>query len=277
MDFNPPAGARVITAAQLGLMNPAETQETEGKVEYDPITGPVVIRGDIADKDITVTDGGLWIEGNVTNCNIRVDTKAINKAEWKKALSGEEILPSAIPQSNLDRLWKEAAQAGTGLHIKGNVTGCDDITAPNISITGNVVMESHDFDQGYNSPNRFVAPGGYVHIDGDVTGEEKNRRQCSATRRCYTQRTDGVYTLNPGETVESRMYLDLDRIEARCNVRISGNVSDCAIGTEEGDITIGGQKSGFVITGKQDTFAIESEPAKAVEGGAGRDDSRRQR
>jgi hypothetical protein len=272
MEFAPPADARVITAQQLDAMIAEELDEplpnkparAREKLPVE-LKGPVLLKGNIAGKEISVTDGGLWIDGNVENCDLSVETTASKKAveEWLES-AAKDVDPQKV-EEKIQQTRREAAEAGIGLHIKGDVKKCDEVMAPNISIIGDVVAGSNQPTdrENWTNRNRFIAAGN-IHIDGNIKGQKETQAMCPTVEYWHTERADD-FPLKAGETIAGKMLEQLDQLSAIGNIRISGNAEGFGLASEGGSITIGGKKSGFVITKTKGQATIENQPENAAQ------------
>lgn len=187
-----------------------------------------------------------------------------SKKAVDKYITAETEAAQAQAEEEISRARKQAAQNGIGLHVNGNIVNCDYILSPAISINGDVVAGSTTPTdrENWTNRNRFVATGGNIHIDGNVQGQKSTQDMVKTRKFWHAERGDeAAFKLEKGETVEGKMQEELDDLCAVGNVRISGAVHGFSLSSQEGSITVGGKKSGFVITKKGGKPAeIESQP-----------------
>jgi hypothetical protein len=268
MDFQPPADARVITAQQLDAMIaegldeplPKDPAKSQNKIPVE-LKGPVVLRGNIVGKEIAVTGGSLWIDGNVENCDISIETEATKQAteQWIKSRSKSDRDQA---DALIVKTRQEAAAAGIGLHIKGDVKKCDEIMVPNISITGNVIAGSNRPTDRENWTNRtHIVSFGNLQVDGNIKGQKETQDMCPTVEFWYTKRADEPqFQLKPGETIADKMLHEMDTLRAEGNIIVQGDVEGYGLISASGGIHMGGKKTGFVITHKNDTTYLENRP-----------------
>lgn len=260
MDFNPPANARVIEAAELDEYIPRSHMPSPATTSHKipvELIGPVVLKGAIAGKKISVISGGLWIDGDVENCDITVRSNESNAAESKplQHYPNLQAMHKAVRETS-----EAAAEAGVGLFINGNVTACDYIQAPTIAIGGNIIAGSHrekDIHH-WSTSTHFRAMGGHVHVDGNVIGQQETRSTCDSIQanRCSIDSTALTEDEIPGHMMDA-----LDTLEASGNIRIGGDVQDFGLAAK-GGVIISGKKSGYVfVKDKSEKVSMLSAPA----------------
>lgn len=258
----PPANARVLTQRDIEQMeeiiHSVAGHKYRDRLPCYNLKGPILIKGDIRGLELSVVGGGLWVDGNVTDCDIDVMGSGVLKLENRKFEGAWRSSERQIPHA-----WKQAADAGIGLHINGWVDKCNHIIAPNISIGGNIVAGSNQLTdrENWNWPNRIMALGGWLHVGGTLVGTEESRSLCKTRKYWHTKRVHD-FPLREGETVEGKMLEELDLVRATGNVRVARNVNDFGLVSTEGTITVGGKKSGFIITHQEGKTTIEREPGK---------------
>jgi hypothetical protein len=257
MNFYPPANARIIDANDL----------INGKNIFE---GPTFIKGNIASGKSIISKGSLWIDGNVADGDISVSNDDIQqayntmmdrrlneaantlRANLKSGKKEGEIGfvkgDRTVGEVEYESALQKAAEEGLGLHIRGNVE-VRQIAAPNITVEGNVsfsdVLDKDNLIEGWFTdgttsvaiPRCMQAAGGYLHIDGNVTGRQSLQKTCASIEQRSNNQPDHIL----------KMGRALDRIHATGPIRISGKLSDCCISGNRGSIITKKAISGYVI------------------------------
>ena len=311
----PPPNTRIISAETF-LQDPRNRFDVKDidpsrNIEFDEvftINAPnLVIRGDLDlnGKQLLATCNKLWIEGNVTNGEISVESPEVKQFRHENhedmAGSQEAILRYADHliasaehlsanldakensdafhehpdkkiasdfQAKVDEVMKKAAAKGDGLFISGNVKNVN-LAAHNISIGGDVTA-------GNRKPIGSMAiaiegTGGDVQIGGNFT----------AVAGAHFKQLIGKESSIPPQINKDLSKIEYVRnfipsIVAIGDIVIDGDVKDVALESQTGNVTLSdaAKQDGYVIVVEKSASGAEkgaqflSSPVK--HSGAGR-------